>query len=116
MIRIGIVGDIGSGKSHIAKLFGYPVFNADQEVADLYEKNRRCFVKLKKIFPKYITSFPINKRLLVNAIIDNDSNLKKITKIIHPEIRLKMNRFIKKNKEKKNNSSRYSTVNWKQIK
>tara|TARA_B110000438_G_C15605716_1_gene560030 strand:+ start:134 stop:712 length:579 start_codon:yes stop_codon:yes gene_type:complete len=101
MIRIGIVGDIGSGKSHIAKLFGYPVFNADQEVADLYEKNRRCFVKLKKIFPKYITSFPINKRLLVNAIIDNDSNLKKITKIIHPEIRLKMNRFIKKNKEKK---------------
>ena len=101
MIRIGIVGDIGSGKSHIAKLFGYPVFNADQEVAELYEKNRRCFVKLKKIFPKYITSFPINKRLLVNAIIDNDSNLKKITKIIHPEIRLKMNRFIKKNKEKK---------------
>ena len=33
MIRIAVVGDIGSGKSHIANLFGYPVFNADQEVA-----------------------------------------------------------------------------------
>ena len=33
MIRIAIVGDIGSGKSYIAKLFGYPVFNADLEVA-----------------------------------------------------------------------------------
>ena len=33
MIKIAVVGDIGSGKSHIAKLFGYPVFNADQELS-----------------------------------------------------------------------------------
>ena len=31
MIRIGILGDIGSGKSFVAKSFGYPVFNADNE-------------------------------------------------------------------------------------
>ena len=29
---IGILGDIGSGKSFVAKQFGYPVFNADKEV------------------------------------------------------------------------------------
>ena len=40
MIRIAILGDIGSGKSHVAKLFGWPVFNADLEVAKLYKKNR----------------------------------------------------------------------------
>ena len=33
MIRIAIVGDIGSGKSHIAKLFNYPIFNADLDNA-----------------------------------------------------------------------------------
>ena len=38
MIKIAVVGDIGSGKSHIAKLFGYPVFNADQEVVNIYKK------------------------------------------------------------------------------
>ena len=38
MIRIGILGGIGSGKSYVAKLFGYPVFNADTEVAKLYKK------------------------------------------------------------------------------
>ena len=37
MTRIGILGDIGSGKSYVAKLFGYPVFNADVEVSKLYK-------------------------------------------------------------------------------
>ena len=41
MIRIGILGDIGSGKSYIAKKFGYPVFNADIEVAKLYKKEKK---------------------------------------------------------------------------
>ena len=39
MIRIGILGDIGSGKSIVAKSFGYPVFDADNEVAKIYKKN-----------------------------------------------------------------------------
>ena len=38
--KIGIIGDIGSGKSFVAKLFGYPVFNADIEVARIYKKDR----------------------------------------------------------------------------
>ena len=45
MIRIGVVGDIGSGKSYVAKNFGYPVFNADLEVAKIYKKNKKIFVK-----------------------------------------------------------------------
>ena len=40
---IGILGDIGSGKSFIAKLFGYPVFNADQEVNKLFRVNFRSY-------------------------------------------------------------------------
>jgi dephospho-CoA kinase len=101
MIRVAVIGGIGSGKSHIAKLFGCPIFNADDEVAKLYKKNRKCFVKLKKALPKYIDTFPLNKNALSKAIIKSDYNLKKIVRIIHPEIKLKMNKFIKKNKNKK---------------
>ena len=101
MIRLAVVGDIGSGKSYVAKQFGYPVFNADAEVAKLYRKSKKCYNKLKKMFPDYITSFPIKKSKLSKAIIDNQYNLKKIIKIIHPEIRLRMNNFIKKNRNKK---------------
>ena len=48
--KIGILGDIGSGKSYVAKLFGYPVFNADQEVLKIYKNNKTIFFKLKKIW------------------------------------------------------------------
>ena len=101
MIRLAVVGDIGSGKSYIAKQFGYPVFNADVEVAKLYKKNRKCYSQLKKSLPNYITSFPIKKSELSKAVMDDHNNLKKIIKTVHPEIRLKLNDFTKKNKKKK---------------
>tara|TARA_B110000003_G_C16413382_1_gene443171 strand:- start:102 stop:671 length:570 start_codon:yes stop_codon:yes gene_type:complete len=101
MIKIGILGDIGSGKSYVAKNFGYPVFNADIEVSKLYKKDRKIFSKLKKVLPKHIFSFPINKNEISNAILANKSNLKKIIKIVHLEIRKKMNSFLKKNRNKK---------------
>ena len=43
MIKIGILGDIGSGKSYIARNFGYPVFNADIEVGKLYKEKKKIF-------------------------------------------------------------------------
>ena len=101
MIRIGILGDIGSGKSYVASKFGYPVFNADYEVAQLYQQNKKIFTKLKKIFPKYLRSFPIKKEEISNVILANKNNLNKIVKIVHTEIRKKMNNFLKKNKNKK---------------
>jgi len=101
MIKIAVVGDIGSGKSHIAKLFGYPVFNADQEVARIYRKNQNCFKKLKKNLPKYFSVFPANKIQIIRAIEDSEKNLKKITKIIHPEVRKKLSIFLEKNKKRK---------------
>ena len=101
MIKIGILGDIGSGKSYVAKSFGYPVFNADEEVGKLYRKDKKIFNKLKKALPKYIHLFPINKKEISNAILSKKSNLKKIIKIVHLEIRKKMNIFLHKNKNKK---------------
>ena len=101
MIRVGILGDIGSGKSFVAKSFGYPVFNADNEVGKLYKKNRKIFIKLNKSLPKHITQFPIKKQEVMNTILANKNNLRKIIKIVHPEIRKKMNIFLKKNKKSK---------------
>ncbi|WP_145596588.1 dephospho-CoA kinase [Candidatus Pelagibacter sp. FZCC0015] len=101
MIRIGILGNIGSGKSYVAKNFGYPVFNADYEVSKLYKKDKKIFKKLKKKLPKYISSFPINKNEITKAILSNKVNLKKIITIVHLEIRKILKLFLKKNRNKK---------------
>ena len=101
MIKIGILGDIGSGKSYVAQNFGYPVFNADYEVAKLYQQNKNIFNKLKRKLPKYIHSFPIEKKEISNAILAKKNNLTKIIKIIHLEIRKKMNIFLKKHNKAK---------------
>ena len=55
MIRIGILGDIGSGKSHIAKKFGYPIFNADLEVSKLYKNNKKVFYDLKRLYQNILS-------------------------------------------------------------
>ena len=101
MIRIGIIGDIGSGKTFVANNFGYPVFNADYEVSKLYKKNKNVFSKLNKKLPKYIFTFPIDKVEITNAILSNKKNLKIIINIVHKEVRKKLNIFLKKNQNKK---------------
>ena len=101
MIKISLVGDIGSGKTYISKLFRAPCFFADIEVKRLYKSCRQCFNKLKKKFPQFIKTFPIKKIELSNTIKSNSSNLKSIGMIVHPFIRKKLNIFLKKNRKKK---------------
>tara|TARA_B110001454_G_C12562699_1_gene368409 strand:+ start:87 stop:656 length:570 start_codon:yes stop_codon:yes gene_type:complete len=101
MIRLAVVGDIGSGKSYVAKQFGYPVFNADIEVSKIYKKDKKCYRKLKRFLPDYITAFPVKKSELKKAITSKRNNLKKISKIVHPIVQKKMKIFMKKNKNMK---------------
>ena len=69
MIKIGILGDIGSGKSVVAKQFRYPIFNADEEVTKIYKTEKSCYLKLKKKLPKYINSYPIKKKRIAQSNI-----------------------------------------------
>ena len=100
MIKIGILGDIGSGKSFIAKQFRYPIFDADKEVRQIYKNDKSCYKKIKKKFPRFIKSKTIKKNELGFVIKANKKNLKKISNIVHPIVRKRMNLFFKKNKHK----------------
>ena len=101
MIRVGIIGGIGSGKSFISKLFKSPVFNADREVEILYKNSSDCYKKLNKKLPNFVKSFPILKSQLIKAIKHDKKNLKKISSVVHPLVRNKMKLFLKKNKKSK---------------
>mgnify|MGYP001198774411 FL=1 len=101
MIRVGVIGGIGSGKSFISKLFKSPVFNADREVEILYKNSWECYKKLRKKLPKFVKSFPVSKSQLIKAINEDKKNLKKISSVVHPLVRKKMKLFLNKNKKSK---------------
>lgn len=99
MIRIALVGEIASGKTFAATCFKYPIFNADKEVKKIYRNNRSCFIKLHKKFPKNIKKFPIEKSEIKEIV--NNKNIRTLSKIVHPFVRIELNRFLKKNQNNK---------------
>ena len=101
MKRIALVGDIGSGKTFFSKLFKYPIFNADVVVSKLYQKDKFLFNKIKKKFPNKVSNFPLKKEELLKIIFQKQKNLNVLGKIIHPMVRKKLKKFLKKNKKKK---------------
>jgi len=101
MIVVGVLGDIGAGKSFVSKQFKCPIFNADIEVNKIYRNSKTCYKKLKNKLPKYLKSYPIDKIELTKAILAKKDNLKKIINVVHPLIRKKMYNFLKKNAKKK---------------
>ena len=101
MIRVGVIGGIGSGKSFISKLFNSPVFNADREVNILYKSSLECYRKLSKKLPEFVKSFPVSKSQLIKAINHDKKNLKRISSIVHPLVRKKMKSFLNKNRKSK---------------
>ena len=101
MIRVALIGKIGSGKTFISKLFGYPVFNADKIVSKIYAKDKKIYQKLKKKLPNFFYTFPIQKNELIKAVKEHEENIKIISSVVHPEARRSLNIFLKKNKKKK---------------
>ena len=101
MIRVCVMGTIGSGKSFISKLFNCPVFNADKEVNNIYKNRKDCFIKLKKKIPNFVKSFPIRKNELKSAISADIKNLKLISSIVHPIVRNNLRIFLHKKKNSK---------------
>ena len=101
MRRIALVGDIGSGKTFFSKLFRYPIFNADLVVSNLYKKDKKLFIKIKKKFPDKVSNFPLLKEELLKIILQKQKNLNVLGKIIHPMVRKTMQNFLKKNRKKK---------------
>ena len=99
MIRIALVGEIASGKTFISRCFRLPTFNADQEVKKIYKKNKNCFKKLNKKFPNNIKHYPIKKSEIKKIL--NKSNIKVLSKIVHPYVRLNLKKFERKNLNKK---------------
>ncbi len=104
MIKVGILGSVGSGKSFVANIFkelGFNIFSADQVVSQIYERNKNINKKISIFFKLKLNRGKINKNELRDTLKKNPKKFKYLNKIIHPIVRKKLILFLSKYKKTK---------------
>jgi dephospho-CoA kinase len=104
MVRVGILGSVGSGKSFAANIFrelGFNIFSADNEVANIYKNNKIVNKKISKFFKLKLYKGKINKQDLRDSLKKNTNKFRFLNKIIHPIVRMKLALFLRKFKKNK---------------
>lgn len=104
MIKVGILGSVGSGKSFVANIFkelGFNIFSADQVVSQIYERNKNINKKISNFFKLKLNHGKINKNELRDTLKKNPKKFQYLNKIIHPIVRKKLILFLSKYKKTK---------------
>ncbi|MFT4221642.1 dephospho-CoA kinase [Dysgonomonas sp.] len=105
MIKLGITGGIGSGKSTVSEIFtlcGVPVYIADAESKKLVGTSPLIKEKLIALFGKELYKGNVlDKALLASHIFNNKEKLEKVNAIIHPEVKKDYEQWLEKNKHHK---------------
>lgn len=92
MIKIGITGGIGSGKSTVCKVFkvlGIPVFEADQVARQLMNSDAKVRIQLISLFGStvYLADQTIDRTFLSAIVFNSPSLLAALNSIVHPAVR-----------------------------
>jgi dephospho-CoA kinase len=104
MVRIGILGSVGSGKTFIANIFkelSFNIFSADNEVANIYKNNKIVIKKIAKFFKLKLYKGKINKQDLRDSLKKNPKKFKFLNKTIHPIVRKRLAIFLSRFKKNK---------------
>jgi len=89
MLKIGITGNIGSGKTTVSKIFeilGIPVFYADDEAKKVMVKDAILIDAIKKTFgdESYFNDDTLNRKYIAGVVFNNNAELAKLNAIVHP--------------------------------
>jgi dephospho-CoA kinase len=103
VIKVGVTGSIGMGKSTVAdmfKNFGYPVFDADKAVHDLYEKGGAGIDIIKSFYPAAVVNSAVDREILRSYIAENPDKIRELEILIHPLVKKLRDDFLKTNQNK----------------
>lgn len=99
MIKLGLTGSIGMGKSTTAKLFaeeGVPVHDSDETVHRLY--SGIAAPKVEAAFPGVVVNGTVDRRRLGARVLDNQDALRRLGEIVHPLVRADADAFVEKHR------------------
>ena len=96
---IGLTGSIGMGKSETAKLFaseGFPVFDADAAVHDLYAGE--AVAAVEAAFPGTVKNGAVDRAALAGQVGGDSDALKRLEALMHPLVAARKREFLARNK------------------
>jgi dephospho-CoA kinase len=103
MIRIGLTGSIGMGKSAVSAMFaraGVPVFCADAEVHRLQGPAGALVARIEARFPGSTGPKGVDRQLLGRMVLGQPSELRALEAIIHPAVHRSRQRFLKQHRSR----------------
>lgn len=104
MIRLGLTGGIGMGKSTVAALFaaqGVPTFNADEAVHQLQAPGGGAMAALEAAFPELVTEGILNRSGLRALVLEDPTQMRRLEQIMHPLVRQARADFLARMQDKK---------------
>ncbi|MCW0233088.1 MAG: dephospho-CoA kinase [Ferrovibrio sp.] len=87
MLKIGLTGSIGMGKTTVAKMFaarGIPVFDADAAVHTLYERGGAAVDPVGEAFPGSLHDGAVDRAALSRLVVGKPAEIKRLEAIVHP--------------------------------
>ena len=104
MLLVAVTGSIGMGKSTVAQMFkehGYGVYNADDTVHYIYEKDKEVIAKVESKFPGSTKNGVVNRIALRDILNKDPKKFRDLEQIVHPVTRNYQVMYIKKLVEEK---------------
>jgi dephospho-CoA kinase len=91
MLKIGITGNIGSGKTTVSKIFevlGIPVFYADEAAKNVMTTDEILIAEIKAAFgaSSYFNDGSLNRKHIANIVFNDNGQLDKLNSIVHPAV------------------------------
>lgn len=92
MLKVGVTGGIGTGKSTVCRIFsilGIPVYDSDRQAKILMVKDKSLIGKIKKHFgnESYLEDDELNTSYLAATVFDNKEKLKQLNSLVHPAVK-----------------------------
>ena len=92
MMRLAVVGGIGSGKSVVSRMLeimGVPVYDCDSRAKELMSRNPHIVSELKRMFGDecYNSNGELNKGYLASCIFVDERNTKRVNALVHPVVK-----------------------------
>ena len=97
MIKLGLTGSIGMGKSTVARMFadeGVPVFDADAVVHRLQGPEGALVGEIETHFPGTTGLGGVNRTALAEAVLGEGEKLRRLEELIHPAVRREREAFL----------------------